>query len=668
MGTPYKLKITLEGTSPPIWRRILVPDDLVLGDLHTVIQVVMGWENAHLHQFEVGSRRFDDNDGGFDESAENEDEVTLGDVLGSRKRKLTYTYDFGDSWTHVITVEKRPAKGTTVEFPRCLGGKRAGPPEDSGGAWGYEYKLETLEDPEHPDHDDVTEWLGEDFDPDAFDLEAVNELLRRLFTIEWIGGFVDPLSEIIRDTSEASEAPVFVFWIDMNGDELLGQAPSSRDDWREAAIDLLETALVDVDSGVVSSPHRVRVDDEELSKKVAALLDSRSISVECTPLPEREMIAEELAQAFTEGPEGLAEYDTETIDDDVIKRFFTAAADLYRVEPWTCASGQALRLSAPALELPDAVVVFDGESDHEFSLMLLESPEEFIDFIHATGSMEPEEELPVPTVVVRSFHYERGASIPREVRRMISELGLDVANARAYPSLIVIGADGNEKPPTALDHRRISACAAALTALIRDHRDAFIDGENLEIELDLPDSPQDTRLVVRSGDEHQTISFYENDESGYDAMQGPDDPERWLDLPEEDRLTVISDHHERLGEPEDAGTNANLHNSFHLIVENQLAMDDPPQARKTLERLLAEGLDRHEAIHAISAVVASMIFDGTKKERPFSRESYAKKLATFDVATWHAEYEATESDGGKPKKSSRKKRKKKSKKGKTKGR
>jgi hypothetical protein len=93
-------------------------------------------------------------------------------------KKFTYTYDFGDNWRHVIQVEKVLAAEPGARYPRCVGGKRACPPEDCGGPWGYGDFLEAISNPKHPEHEDMLEWAGDEFDPEAFDLEAVNEELR----------------------------------------------------------------------------------------------------------------------------------------------------------------------------------------------------------------------------------------------------------------------------------------------------------------------------------------------------------------------------------------------------------------------------------------------------------------------------------------------------------
>src|SRR3954451_3319534 len=107
---------------------------------------------------------------------ETEDErtVRLSQVVGGGIKTFTYTYDFGDNWEHTIQVEKTPAAEPGVRYPRCLAGKRACPPEDCGGPWGYGDFLEAVRNPEHEQPEDMKEWVGGEFDPEAFDIEAVN--------------------------------------------------------------------------------------------------------------------------------------------------------------------------------------------------------------------------------------------------------------------------------------------------------------------------------------------------------------------------------------------------------------------------------------------------------------------------------------------------------------
>jgi len=177
-----QLKISLVGSRPPVWRRVLVPDSLTLAQLHRVIQLSMGWTNSHLHQFEIGGERYTESSEDIEAGALDSTSFTLQDV-GLRRggKALRYNYDFGDNWLHDVVVESELTAGPTVNLPRCLGGRRACPPEDCGGVHGYRRLLAAVSDPRHPEHDDMMRWVGPDFDPAAFDAEEVNLVLQRAF-------------------------------------------------------------------------------------------------------------------------------------------------------------------------------------------------------------------------------------------------------------------------------------------------------------------------------------------------------------------------------------------------------------------------------------------------------------------------------------------------------
>ena len=180
-GEPIcQLKVTLKGSKPPIWRRVQVPGSITLATLHRVIQVIMGWEDYHLHQFITREKYFGQRVPDFDFGPPMEDEraVKLIDVAPTEKTRFLYEYDFGDSWEHAILVEKILTAEKGVHYPICLTGKRACPPEDCGGIWGYYQLLETVQDPGDPEHEDMLDWLGDDFDPEAFDLDAINRELK----------------------------------------------------------------------------------------------------------------------------------------------------------------------------------------------------------------------------------------------------------------------------------------------------------------------------------------------------------------------------------------------------------------------------------------------------------------------------------------------------------
>ena len=176
----YQIKVTLKGSKPPIWRRIQITSDITLVQLHRILQRVMGWEGSHLHQFVMGGIAYGDPGMVGEWDVEDARTVTLAALVRGEKSKLLYEYDFGDSWEHELLVEKLLPRDEGKRYPVCLMGKRACPPEDCGGIWGYASFLEAIRDPEHPEHDEMLEWVGGEFDPDILDLDEVNKELQRL--------------------------------------------------------------------------------------------------------------------------------------------------------------------------------------------------------------------------------------------------------------------------------------------------------------------------------------------------------------------------------------------------------------------------------------------------------------------------------------------------------
>lgn len=178
--TVYQLKISLRGARPPIWRRLLVRGDTDLGTLHGLIQTAMGWEDYHLHQFTVDRTNYGNPAQlGYGEiEATDEGKVTLDQLTLSEKAKFTYEYDFGDGWGHQILVEKRLQADPAVRYPTLVAGKRACPPEDVGGIWRYAWFIEVMKNPTHDEYreeyEELREWIGDDFDPDAFSVDEAN--------------------------------------------------------------------------------------------------------------------------------------------------------------------------------------------------------------------------------------------------------------------------------------------------------------------------------------------------------------------------------------------------------------------------------------------------------------------------------------------------------------
>jgi hypothetical protein len=176
-GDIFELRVTLREVAPPVWRVLRVPAEVPLNVLHEALQVAFGWQNSHLHDFRVDGIRFG--------MADVEDEIFCVDEraapLGAVARAgttLVYQYDFGDSWEHDVVVERVHSGGD--DTVRCTGGERACPPEDCGGTSGYARLLEALANPEDEEHADLRRWAPRAFDPEKFDLAAVNKKLATL--------------------------------------------------------------------------------------------------------------------------------------------------------------------------------------------------------------------------------------------------------------------------------------------------------------------------------------------------------------------------------------------------------------------------------------------------------------------------------------------------------
>ncbi len=173
-GQVYQLKIQMKGSKPPIWRRIQVPGRVSLAELHPIILAAMGWYGGHLYAFWVGQAQY----GSPDPELGMADARRLTLAAAARTgARLSYDYDFGDDWEHHISVEKILPAEPGVVYPRCVTGRRACPPEDCGGMYGFYELLQAAADPQHPEHERAQEMLPPDYDPAHFDLDWTNRRL-----------------------------------------------------------------------------------------------------------------------------------------------------------------------------------------------------------------------------------------------------------------------------------------------------------------------------------------------------------------------------------------------------------------------------------------------------------------------------------------------------------
>src|SRR3954454_11861123 len=151
----YQLKVTLLGSKPPIWRRLLVPASITLASLHSILLCAMGWNGGHMHQFEgPDETQYGTPEPELDFHVTDEARVRLDRVLRGVKQSMLYLYDFGDGWEHKVVVEKILPASDGLQVPICIDGKSACPPDDCGGIWGYADFLEAIGDPKHSSHEE----------------------------------------------------------------------------------------------------------------------------------------------------------------------------------------------------------------------------------------------------------------------------------------------------------------------------------------------------------------------------------------------------------------------------------------------------------------------------------------------------------------------------------
>ncbi|HQQ71076.1 MAG TPA: plasmid pRiA4b ORF-3 family protein [Alicycliphilus sp.] len=190
-ASAYVLRIELRDVKPAIWREVWVDPAITLRQLHAIIQAAMGWENAHLYGFAIpGSgragrfwgvspqQRFEPRqpagmDMGFDEPAHDDAGTRLAQVLQAPKDKLLYLYDFGDDWEHVITLKKIIT--TPEPLPLLADAAETCPPEDCGGVHGFADLVEVLDDPQHPEHAEMSEYY-EGLEPGPLDQAGLDAL------------------------------------------------------------------------------------------------------------------------------------------------------------------------------------------------------------------------------------------------------------------------------------------------------------------------------------------------------------------------------------------------------------------------------------------------------------------------------------------------------------
>jgi hypothetical protein len=180
--TTLTFHLHLIGTEPLVTRTFKVSAQTTMYEFHHIIQVVMGWTNAHLYQFNVGEEVIADTRLVDDELGPVTDVkgIMVTHVFTKVGTTITYEYDFGDGWMHHLELMEISTHPIDEVLPQIIGGENACPPEDCGGTYGYKELKEILMNPKHPEYKSSKIWVGSKFDPMVCDLKTIQQNLEKL--------------------------------------------------------------------------------------------------------------------------------------------------------------------------------------------------------------------------------------------------------------------------------------------------------------------------------------------------------------------------------------------------------------------------------------------------------------------------------------------------------
>jgi hypothetical protein len=179
----YQLKVVLKDIRPMVWRRVHVPVDIHLDDLHLVLQAAFSWTNSHLHSFNFDDQVYSTSyePGDLTELNMLDDRgIPLSSLVNTPGQTFSYTYDFGDDWHHIVTLEKQLTGDSFRKYPLCSEGMRAAPPEDCGGPPGFAQLRRIMKNPAHPEYQSYYEWIGYPYFPDLCDIACFDRRLSKL--------------------------------------------------------------------------------------------------------------------------------------------------------------------------------------------------------------------------------------------------------------------------------------------------------------------------------------------------------------------------------------------------------------------------------------------------------------------------------------------------------
>jgi hypothetical protein len=176
----FSLLVTVRDCQPPIWRRLLVRESMWLNQLHDALQVSLDWYDYQTHRFTIDGMRLGNPVRTEGSETDDDRDATLADLDIGARGPFLYEYLFGDGWRVDIAIEKTLAVEKGAAYPKCVGGERAGPPEDCGGVETYHDMLACIKEPHTDIGREWIEWLGPEYDSERCDLAKINEALKSL--------------------------------------------------------------------------------------------------------------------------------------------------------------------------------------------------------------------------------------------------------------------------------------------------------------------------------------------------------------------------------------------------------------------------------------------------------------------------------------------------------
>ena len=657
-----QLRIELTAIEPAIWRRIQMPGDCTFWDLHVAIQNAMGWLDCHLHMFHVTDPTTGQPEliGLPDEEGLQEKDVVSGwkrmvnQTLSVAHSRLEYVYDFGDDWRHTVVLEEQLPSVPQVRYPRCIGGARACPPEDSGGVCGYRQLLAALADPHHEEHAGYREWVGEDYDSERFDPQSVkfeDPQQRWNYVFDdgeavwdegspWVPGasviegeFTSEESAILLMTPFGSASPLILNT--EHPDELFEQAPlvanslcylrllAQREPLKLTQRGYLPRhflAELFAAEAISETDYWIRRDQppaKEADSRQASLLHLIGDKAGLTRKHHGKLHLTRRGRGFVES-EGKTGALYRHLFEWHVTRYSWADEDRMPESPLLQAGfwyglyllQQYGDQKRPAEFYCDRYLDAFPVLIDDFAVSWRRTPEE--SFAHTCESR-------LLSKFASSFGLafsEETDDVPSNPVRLVwaGPLLHEVIQWRCEEGVAAEGeAEGVVAGPWQGTGAQVEAGPDMVDPLA-------VAGTTVSTSEERPEIAEAPIEEVPSGAEF------------YDPAHVPD-PDAWLELSDDDRIALVRDNHEPAStEP----PNAILHATFHVVVETQLASADPPEVVETMARLLRQGLDRHDALHAIGSELARMMHTAVDhpSNTPDATQAYIAGLKQMTADKW----------------------------------